>query len=92
MRQGLDVQCTVIGVIAAYAVLHHLLHSDGDARGLGGPLLHLDRHRDPLPLLLQHLHLQLGLVAPPLVVNQQRRRRPPVVTVRTPGKRGVVDY
>lgn len=89
-RQRLYVKGTVI---AAHAVLHHLFDADGDAGRLGGPLLHLDRHLDALPLLLQHLQLELGLVAPPLVVDQQGRRRPPVVAVRAPRKkeRGGVD-
>ena len=93
-REGLDVERHGVGavrvrvvrvVLAAHAVLHHLVDADGDAGGLGGMLLHLDGHLDALPLLLQHLHLQLGLVAPALVVDQQRRRRATVVAVRTPG-------
>ena len=49
-------------------VLQHFVHPDGDPGVLGGLLLHVEGHFDALPLLLQHLELELGFVPPPLVV------------------------
>ena len=45
LRLNVKHVCTVVMVAAAaHAVLHHLLDADGDARLLGGPLLHVERH------------------------------------------------